>query len=147
MKNLILFLVLSASIVTFSCNNIRDTKIEADEAVLETVNSKQEDAELNAVLESKVGDWVEKGIECYGIVISTFTDGRTVGKSVKCKVMIVKSDKIKMKAIESVSLMEAIGCDQLGLSYGETWWETEGDIFRTREEADQYLLERNWLVK
>lgn len=105
------------------------------------------DETLNEELAGKIGDWVEKGVECYGIVVATFQDGRTVGKSVKCKVMSIGRDKVKMKAIENVNLMESKGCDALGLSYGDTWWETEGDIFQTREEADEYLIRKGWLIK
>jgi hypothetical protein len=97
--------------------------------------------------DKKVGDWVKKGEECYGIVIVNLTDGKTIGKSVKCKIMSVKPEKVKMKTIEKVSLMEAKGCDKIGLSYGDTWWETEGDIFKTREDADKYLLEKGWFIQ
>jgi hypothetical protein len=95
----------------------------------------------------KAGDWVKKGVECYGIVIMNMSDGKTIGKSVKCKVMSVKPEKVKMKTIEKVSLMESKGCDKLGLAYGDTWWETEGDIFKTRDEADKYLLEKGWYIQ
>jgi len=101
----------------------------------------------DSVSVSKAGPWVQKGLECYGIVIVNFNDGKTIGKSVKCKVMTVKPDKVKMKTIESVSLMESAGCDKLGLAYGDTWWETEGDIYKTREEADKILVEKGWFVK
>lgn len=92
-----------------------------------------------------IGDWVKKGTECYGIVIGTFADGRTLGKAVKCRVIAIKPDKVRMKTIESVSLLEGQVCDKMGLAYGDTWWEEEGDIFKTREEAEAYLKEKGWL--
>jgi hypothetical protein len=103
--------------------------------------------QLNDKINSRIGSWVEKGVECYGIVIVNFPDGRTIGKSVKCKVISIKPDRIKMKTIESVSLMESEGCNKLGLAYGDTWWETEGDLYKTKEEADNYLREKGWYIQ
>ena len=101
----------------------------------------------SATINIKIADWVQKGVECYGIVIVNFADGRTIGKAVKCKVMARKPDQVKMKTIESVSLMESEGCNKLGLAYGDTWWETEGDIFKTKEEAETYLKAKGWYIK
>ncbi|MGC9471561.1 MAG: hypothetical protein ACP5D1_08450 [Bacteroidales bacterium] len=131
------------SLLVISCSERSESGTQQG-VTQEMVNK---DETLNDKLAGKIGDWVEKGVECYGIVVTTFQDGRTVGKSVKCKVMSIGRDKVKMKAIENVSLMESIGCDALGLSYGDTWWETEGDIFQTREEADNYLLQKGWLIE
>lgn len=103
---------------------------------------------LNEKLQKKVGSWISKGAECYGLVITTPTaEGVSMGKSVKCKVIDMKPDMIRLKTLESVSLMESKGCDRIGLSYGEAWWEEDGDIFKTREEADAFLAAKGWLVK
>lgn len=96
---------------------------------------------------ARLGSWVEKGTECYGIVLVKLKRGEIIGKAVKCKVMSIKPEKIKLKTLESVSLMEGEGCDKLGLGFGDTWWESEGDLYKTREEADNYLLEKGWLGK
>jgi hypothetical protein len=102
---------------------------------------------LNDNLQAKVGSWLKKDVECYGIVVGYFADGNTLGKSVKCRVVAIKPDKIKMKTIESVSLLPGEGCDKMGLAYGDTWWEEEGDIFRTREEAEAFIREKGWSSK
>jgi hypothetical protein len=99
---------------------------------------------LNEELQAKVGSWLKKDVECYGIVVGYFADGSTLGKSVKCRVVAIKSDKIKMKTIESVSLLPGEGCDKMGLAYGDTWWEEDGDIFRTREEAEAFIESKGW---
>lgn len=144
MKNIIKsVLVVVCMCLIGSCGS-REVKPDAE--VIASINQEKE-VVLNENLGKRVGEWVDEGVECYGIIISTFTDGRTVGKPVKAKVMSVKTDKIKMKAVESVSIMEAVGCDKLGLDYGETWWETEGDIFRTREDAVNYLLNKGWYIE
>lgn len=64
---------------------------------------------LNDNLQAKVGSWLKKDVECYGIVVGYFADGNTLGKSVKCRVVAIKPDKIKMKTIESVSLLPRRG--------------------------------------
>jgi hypothetical protein len=143
-KNLQLVTVLFCLLLVTSCGN---NKKPAEGK--ETVSSVQTDStsQFNEKIKSKVGTWVKKGIECYGIVIVQFKDGRTIGKAVRCKVISMKPDKIKMKTVESVSLMESEGCNKLGLAYGDTWWETEGDLFKTKEEADKYLKEKGWYIK
>ncbi len=105
------------------------------------------DVALNSELQAKLGSWLKKDAECYGIVVGYFADGSTLGKSVKCRVVAIKPDKIKMKTIESVSLLPGEGCDKMGLAYGDTWWEEEGDIFKTREEAESYISDKGWTSK
>jgi len=127
-----------------SCTNSRgDQKVTASE----TPAGLTSDAKLNPDLDSKLGSWLKKDVECYGIVVGYFADGSTLGKSVKCRVVAIKPDKIKMKTIESVSLLPGEGCDKMGLSYGDTWWEEDGDIFRTREEAEAYIRDKGWAAK
>lgn len=94
------------------------------------------DVKLNDILEKKVGSWIKEGSECYGVIMITNPDGsvNTV-KEVKAVVLIIQNDKIKMKALEEVSLAPKAGCKKLSIDKGETWWETEGDLFLTREEA------------
>jgi hypothetical protein len=134
----------SAIVIMSSCSG---NKKEQPAASATTVKSGQTEVVFNEKLQAKVGSWVEKGIDCYGIVIAELADGKSIGKSVKCKVIALKPDMIKLKTLESINLMESRGCDKMGLSYGDTWWEEEGDIFKTREEADAYLKEKGWLIK
>ncbi len=141
--NLPIALIFCAFLIS-SCSNSGEKSANLS-AVKEQISAKE--TPLNPQLSEKIGNWLDKGVECYGIVVTTFQDGRTIGKSVKSKVMSIASDRIKMKALENVSLMESIGCDKMGLSYGDTWWEKDGDLFQTREEADQYLKDKGWLVK
>ena len=140
MKKAIIILSAWTILVSSCADNSGSGKVTAST----TSSGQSSDAVLNSELQKKVGSWVEKGVECYGIVIVNFNDGRTIGKPVKCKVVTIKPDKIRMKTVESVNLMESEGCNKLGLAYGDTWWEEEGDIFRTREEAEAYLVQKGW---
>lgn len=96
--------------------------------------------ELNAELKAKIGDWAKTGVECYGVIVAL--DGNGIpqyGLPVKAKIVRIKPDKIKMKAMESINIGPKEGCSKMGMSYGETWWEEEGDLFRTKEEAENFL--------
>lgn len=140
MKNIIAFTVITITLLLGSCaDNSSSQRVTASE----TTQAAGPDVALNPEMEARIG-WVEKGTECFGIVIGYFADGSTLGKAVKCVVVSVKPDKIKMKTIESVSLLEGEGCDKMGLAYGDTWWEEEGDIFKTREEAEAFIKEKGW---
>lgn len=144
MPRLISFCTVLLLLFSASCGNTRsDQPVKASEpsgVVSSEVN-------LNSDLQTKVGSWLEKDAECYGIVVGYFADGSTLGKSVKCRVVAIKPEKIKMKTIESVSLLPGEGCDKMGLAYGDTWWEEDGDIFRTREEAEAYIRTKGWTKK
>ena len=113
----------------------------------ETPQAPSTEVVINPELQAKLGSWLTKDAECFGIVVGYFADGSTLGKSVKCRIVAIKPDKIKMKTIESVSLLPGEGCDKMGLAYGDTWWEEEGDIFKTREEAEAYILAKGWTKK
>jgi hypothetical protein len=142
-----IFIILAGLVFIYSLTGCGKTGSGGNKS--ESVKSVSTDSIGNSAVSANknVGEWVKRGVECYGIVIMNMSDGKTIGKSVKCKVMSVKPEKVKMKTIEKVSLMESKGCDKLGLAYGDTWWETEGDIFKTREEADKYLLEKGWFIQ
>jgi len=143
-KSFHLFAALVSLIIITSCGNSQQTDtVRASDTAQEI----SRDVRLNPELQAKIGSWLKKDTECYGIVVGYFADGSTLGKSVKCRVVGIKPDKIKMKTIESVSLLPGEGCDKMGLAYGDTWWEEEGDIFRTRDEADAYLREKGWYSK
>lgn len=143
-KFISLFSLLIVLFLATSCTNTgRDQKVTASESPAAI----KSDAKLNPDLEAKLGSWLKKDVECYGIIVGYFADGSTLGKSVKCRVVAIKPDKIKMKTIESVSLLPGEGCDKMGLAYGDTWWEEEGDIFRTREEAEKYISDKGWTAR
>jgi hypothetical protein len=103
-------------------------------------------ATLNEKMTVKVGDWVEEGTVCYGLVVLVTTEGKQMrGLPVKSKVVSFTADSIKMKALESVNLSPVKGCKKMGLARGETWWETEGDLFKTKEEAEAFLKSKGLL--
>ena len=140
-KSNYLFVVLISLILTASCGSSTEGDGVRASDTSRTISGS---VSLNQDLHAKVGSWLKKDVECYGIIVGYFADGSTLGKSVKCRVVAVKSDKIKMKTIESVSLLPGEGCDKMGLAYGDTWWEEDGDIFRTREEAEDFIESKGW---
>ena len=99
--------------------------------------------ELSAELKEKIGDWAAEGAECYGIL--ALIDGQGViqeGAVIQARILRFRGDSVKMKSLTSLQLREVEGCTQMGISKGDTWWETEGDIFKTEEEAQSSLDER-----
>jgi hypothetical protein len=95
---------------------------------------------------NKVGAWVKEGTICYGLVVLVNTDGKIQrGMPVKSKVVSISPDSLKMKALENVSVAAVKGCKKMGLSKGDIWWESQGDLFKTKEEAEAYLKSKGWL--
>lgn len=145
MKRITMVIAVAAMIIAAGCSR---TDKQSGQSQQDQISTSQETpVVLNAQLNSKIGSWAVKGKECYGIVMTTLKNGKVLAKSVKCKIMVMQPDQLKMKAIESVSLMGSAGCDRMGLKYGETWWEKDGDLFLTREEADAFILKQKWVLK
>lgn len=137
MKNLISIFVI-ATIFTFSACNTKNKSAE-----IAGYNYQEKSTELNKELQAKVGDWVEKGTVCYGVVVAVDASGTPQhGKPVKAKVVRISNDEIKMKALEKISIGPKEGCSEMGISRGETWQEKEGDLFKTEDEAIAYLKEK-----
>ncbi len=105
-----------------------------------TYDYEESNVELNADLKAKIGDWIKQGVECYGVLVAIDTDGLPqVGMPIKAKVIRIKKDQIKMKSLENVNFGPQKGCTKMGIASGETWWEKDGDLFQTKEEAETFL--------
>lgn len=134
MKQFLSLIAIALMLVLFSCSGKKkDTvKYEYEERV----------AQLSPELQERLGDWAEEGAVCYGILVLLDGEGTIQeGAAIKAKIIRIKNDSIKMKSLVDLKLREVEGCDKMGISRGETWWETEGDIFLTEEEAGEYLEE------
>lgn len=94
----------------------------------------------NEMIEKKLGSWVREGIDCYGIVIVDDRNGFPLRiKVVHAKVISIQSDKIKMRSLENIDMSPIEGCDKFTLKEGDSWDETEGDLFKTKEEAIKFV--------
>jgi len=129
-----IFYTIAIIVVLQACNSKDKSKEIAQYEATETK------LQLNETLQKKVGSWIKEGTDCYGIVTLSSPDGVIhAAKEVKAKVLIIENDKIKMKALENVSLAPKAGCTKIGVANGDTWWEEEGDLFQTREEALEFI--------
>lgn len=134
MKKWISVITLLLVVAISGCNSEGGSKEEA------TYVYEGPSTELNAELRAKIGDWAVNGVECYGVLIAI--DGSGIpqyGMPIKAKIVKIKANKIKMKAVESINLGPKEGCSKMGMSYGATWWEIEGELYQTKEEAEAYL--------
>lgn len=129
-KRSIIFISIAVIVVFQACNSTNKSN------EIEKYKYSETKVQLNEVLNKKVGNWIQEGSECYGLVMMTDNNKNVQAiKELKAVVLIIQNDKIKMKALEDVSLAPKAGCTKLGISKGETWWEEDGDLFQTREEA------------
>ncbi|MBN1822267.1 MAG: hypothetical protein JXR31_16730 [Prolixibacteraceae bacterium] len=136
MKIRISSLLVIVLIVSWNCSN-KDRSLE-----IASYTYVEEQIKLNPELKERLGDWVKEDVICYGLVVQVDANGiAQFGKPVKAKVIRFQEDGVKMKAMEKVSVAEVEGCSKMGLAKGETWIEKDGDLFKTREEAVNYLKE------
>lgn len=134
MKNLPTLIAFAAMILVVSCSGNKDPEV--------VYEYQEKTYELSDELQEKIGSWAEEGMSCYGILALVDKEGVIQeGSVIKARILRFNGDSVKMRSLESKQLREVEGCDQMGISRGETWWETEGDIFRTEEEAQARLDE------
>lgn len=88
----------------------------------------------------KLEPWVKEGMICYGIVIVHDESKNPLRvKEVHAKIIRIEPDKIMMRSMENIRMAEIKGCKVFSLQKGEDWVELEGDIFRTREDAIEFI--------
>lgn len=134
MKNVPTLIAFVAMILVVSCSGNKDPEV--------VYEYQEKTYELSDELQEKIGSWAEEGMSCYGILALVDKEGVIQeGSVIKARILRFNGDSVKMRSLESKQLREVEGCDQMGISRGETWWETEGDIYRTEEEAKARLDE------
>ncbi|HYQ58918.1 MAG TPA: hypothetical protein VEP89_16365 [Draconibacterium sp.] len=138
MKILSSILVLLISICFFSCNSSKRTEEVASYAYVEQPKVMSDELKAN------LPDWVQDGKVCYGLIIQINTEKVPVSaRPIKAKVVQVNENAIKMKALESIKMKKKKSCSGFMVSKGETWDETAGQLYLTREEAVNALKEMN----
>lgn len=135
MKYLIVLASFTITLSFTGCNNAAQRSEEVASYTYE-----EEKVEMNNQLKAVIPAWVKEGTICYGLVVQIDQEKNPVkGKPVKAKVVQIGKDAVKMKALETVSLVEFEGCSKMGISKGETWDENEGDLYLNKEEAIEAL--------
>ncbi len=138
MKNQKLQITILALLFIFGCNSQKKQQEVA------SYNYEEEKLEMNDELSNKVPDWVVKGKICYGLIVQIDENKNMIkGKPIKAKILQIQKDAIKMKALESVSLVEVENCTKMGLYKGDIWDEEDGDLYLTNQDAINALIEMN----
>jgi len=134
MKNVQTLIAFFAMILVVSCSGKKEPEV--------VYVYQEKTYELSDELQEKIGSWAEEGMSCYGILALVDKEGVIQeGSVIRARILRFNGDSVKMRSLESKQLREVEGCDQMGISRGETWWETAGDIYRTEEEAQAQLDE------
>jgi hypothetical protein len=134
MKNVQTLIAFFAMILVVSCSGKKEPEV--------VYEYQEKTYELSDELQQKIGSWAEEGMSCFGILALVDKEGVIQeGSVIRARILRFNGDSVKMRSLESKQLREVEGCDQMGISRGETWWETAGDIYRTEEEAQAQLDE------
>jgi hypothetical protein len=140
-KQILILMLLPLSIMFFSCNSNKKSKEVASYTYAE-------DAAVIATKNKKIGEWVQEGTVCYGLVVFSGNDHKVLyGSPVKAKVVKISEAGIQLKSLESIAYnLKNKSCTKTGLKRGEIWVEKEGDLFKTKEEAINFLKEKKWYL-
>lgn len=88
----------------------------------------------------KLASWLKEGITCYGIIMVRDENGLPKRmKEVYAKVISVYPERIKMEALEDVIINRIVGCNKVSIKKGEYWEELDGELFKTKAEAIQFI--------
>lgn len=130
-----IFTVFIILLILNACNN----KTKSSEIATYSINSQ---IQLNDTLRGRIGSWIKEGMECYGIVSIIDKNGKIISASpIRAQVLIIHPNEVKMKALETVSFGKVIDCTKMSITKGDTWWEKEGDLFRDKAQAFNFLTE------
>lgn len=133
-KKIFRVVMLIATLIT-GCNSEKKSE--------EIANYKYNEGSSGAVSARamQLGDFVKKDSVCYGLILVTKGKDQApiYGKTVKAKVVDFNKDGIKMKSLENITFYPYKDCLYFQLAKGQTWIENENELFRTREEAIEYL--------
>jgi len=135
MKQLILILAWFLLLInTVGCSQHDKSKI------IEQYKYNEEISVLNVKYKKEIGTWLNEGTICYGIVLVRDENKRPIRlKEVQAKVISIRSESIKMEVLEDVAINRTIDCNKITLKKGECWDEVDGELFKTREEAIQFI--------
>jgi len=100
-----------------------------------------EDATVIGVLnKKKLNSWLKEGMTCYGILMVRDENGHPKRiKEIQAKVIRINTESIKMEALEDIMINPIASCNKVSLKKGESWDEIEGELFKTKQEAIQYI--------
>jgi hypothetical protein len=142
MKKELIVLLTVGIIILSGCN----TKKRSEE--IKNYTYEEKSAVLNDRIKSQMGDWLVEGTVCYGLVVLVDLQGKVLqGAPVKSKVISFSADSIKMKSLETVNVAPVKGCKKMGITKGQIWWESQGELFKTKAEAEAFLKDKGWLEK
>lgn len=134
MKTALKLIAFTVLIAAVSCSGKKNSDVVYD--------YKEKKYELSDELKAQIGDWAEEGMDCYGILALVDKNGVIQeGSVIQARILRFNGDSVKMRSLETRNLKEVEGCDKMGISRGDTWWETAGDIYQTEEEAQTKLDE------
>ena len=99
-----------------------------------------EDIDILNIHKEKLEDWIKDGVSCYGIVMIRDQNKLPVRlMEVHAKVVRIDSEGIKMEALEDVAANKIAECNKLSLKTGECWEEVDSELFKTRDEAVNFI--------
>lgn len=133
------FIVLIALVCCNSCKNNKKRVVVVKSLPLEVDNS------YGARPISELPEYVKEGVEGYGIIVSNI-EGRIFGRPVKCRVVRVSGKEIKLRFLETTSLVHNVECAKK-VKKGNSYWEKEGEFWLTYQEAIDFIRKHGWILR
>ncbi|MFB6342792.1 hypothetical protein ACE1ET_13775 [Saccharicrinis sp. FJH62] len=113
----------------------------------EAVNNDERFIILNDPTIKTNPEWLKKGVDAWGLVVYTRDEKAMLGKPVHCEVLDVSLRGVRCKALEKVSLFDQLNCYKIGIEKDEIWFDAPQDIFKTQNDAEDFLKQHKLLLE
>lgn len=112
----------------------------------ETLFFFNQDQELNPEVKQKFPDWIKNDMECFSYVKILNDYQKVTAYPIKCKIIGILRSGVKCRVLENTSYFTELSCGKYDVKVGSIWFETEGELFLTKEETVKSIKEKGFYL-
>ena len=142
LSNITFFTLFALCIIFTSCKKQANEPTIIDETLF-YINPNQD---LNPEIKSKFPDWIKKDLECYSFVKIPNDKMNTTAYPIKCKILGILRGGVKCRVLENTNYFNELKCDKYDVKVGAVWYETEGELYLTREATINKIKELGYFL-
>jgi hypothetical protein len=89
--------------------------------------------------QKSIGEWFDVDVECYGVALIKTDSVRQLGVPIRCRILSFSASGVKCRTTEDFKPFAHYGCQKAGTNAGDIWFETNNELFLTKEEALKHI--------
>lgn len=112
----------------------------------ETLFFLNENQQLKDEIKVKFPTWIKNDLECYSFVKIKNDKGNLSAYPIHCKILAVLRGGVKCRILETTSYFAEIKCKKYDVKSGFVWYEKEGELFKTKQEAIEAIQKKGYYL-